>query len=500
MLAGRKSGMSLHSRQSRDRLRRDERLAPSLLLRLGRHVDAWYHAHVFGHELDGLPRGRRLLNHWLRVVYLATRGFYEDACLIRASALTFITVLSLVPVLAVSFAIAKGMGFYQDLIDGSIRPFLNRTFGGAPAEHAASNDGAQAMREAIDKVLDFVDGTKVSGLGAVGLLLLLFTVIKLLSTIEESFNHIWGAHRARSPVRKLTDYLAMVLVTPILIFAATGITTAAQSSSVVAFAQGALHLGPVFDAGVKLAPLVSIWVAFTFVYLAMPNARTRWRSALVGALVGGTLWQLALLLQIQFQLGIARYNAIYAGFAALPIFLIWVQTSWITVLLGAEVCFAHQSAASYYPDSPATLSLRERERIALRVLARIGTRSLRGERSASTAELARELGVSLRPLELVLGELVDGGLLAATRGQGADTYLLARDIDRIQVKAVLDLFRGPLERHGTPGGDAADAEIAACLVGLDEALGESRHNLPLRALADHEHAPKAPERETTPRG
>ena len=175
MLAGRKSGMSLHSRQSRDRLRRDERLAPSLLLRLGRHVDAWYHAHVFGHELEGLPRGRRLLNHWLRVVYLATRGFYEDACLIRASALTFITVLSLVPVLAVSFAIAKGMGFYQDLIEGSIRPFLNRTFGGAPAEHAASNDGAQAMREAIDKVLDFVDGTKVSGLGAVGLLLLTMT-------------------------------------------------------------------------------------------------------------------------------------------------------------------------------------------------------------------------------------------------------------------------------------------------------------------------------------
>ncbi len=486
--------MSLHSRQSADRLQRSERHAPPLLLRLGRHVDAWYHTHVFGHELERLPRGRRLLNHWLRVAYLATRGFYEDACLIRASALTYITVLSLVPLLAFAFAVAKGLGFYQDLLQGSIKPFLDRTFG-AQEPGVTPADGGHAMREAIEKVLGFVEATKVSGLGAIGLLLLIYTVIKLLSTIEESFNYIWGATRSRSPVRKLTDYLAMVLVTPILLFAATGITTAAQSSSVVEFAQNALHLGPLFDAGVKLAPLVSIWVAFTFIYLAMPNARTRWRSAMLGALVGGTLWQLALLVQIQFQMGVARYNAIYAGFAALPIFLIWLQTSWIAVLLGAEVCFAHQSAASYYPDSPAAGSLRERERIALRVLARIGARSLRGEPPASAAELAQLLGVSLRPLELVLGELVDGGLLAATRSQGADTYLLARDIDRIQVKAVLDLFRGPLERPAAGGGDAADAEVAACLVGLDEALGESRHNLPLRALAEHEHAAALPERE-----
>jgi len=490
--------MSLHSQQTADRHRRMQRHAPNALLRLGRRVDAWYHAHVFAEELERLPRGRRLANHWLRVVYLSARGFYEDTCLIRASALTYITVLSLVPLLAFSFAVAKGLGFYNDLLEGSIKPFLDRTFGAREPIQAATPDGTHAMREAIEKVLGFVDSTKVTGLGAVGLLLLIYTVIKLLSTVEESFNYIWGAQRSRSPIRKLTDYLAMVLVTPILIFAATGITTAAQSSSVVTFAQTNLHLGPVFDTGVKLAPLISIWVAFTFVYLAMPNARTRWRSAMVGALVGGTLWQLALLVQIQFQLGIARYNAIYASFAALPIFLIWLQTSWITVLLGAEVCFAHQSAASYYPDSPAAGSQRERERIALRALARIGARSLRGEPAASAADLARALGVSLRPLELVLGELVDGGLLAATRGPTSDTYLLARDIDRIQVKNVLEIFHGPNERPAVPPEDPADIGIAACLIGLDEALAESRHNLSLRALAEQE-APPAPAERTSER-
>ena len=226
--------MSIHSRQSADRLRRSEGHAPGLFGRLFRRIDQWYEAHVFAHDLERLPRGRRLVNHWLRVGYLATRGFHEDACLIRASALTYITVLSLVPLLAFSFAVAKGMGFYQDLLRGSIEPFLDRTFGpqqtGPAMLPEAQPQGAQAMRGAIQQVLNFVDGTQVSGLGAVGLLVLLYTVVKLLSTIEESFNHIWGAQRARTPVRKLTDYMAMVVVAPILIFAATGITTAAQSS------------------------------------------------------------------------------------------------------------------------------------------------------------------------------------------------------------------------------------------------------------------------------
>jgi membrane protein len=456
-------------------MRRMEGHAPNWLVRLGERVDAWFHTQVFAHDLERLPFGRRLRHHWLRVVYLSARGFVEDACVFRASALTYITVLSLVPLLAFSFALAKGLGFYRDLVERTIRPFLEHTF------------GSTEVHQAIDRVLEFVDRTDVKALGSAGLLFLLYTVYKLLSSIEQSFNHIWGAQRARSPVRKLTDYLAIVVVTPLLLFAATGITTGAQSTLAPPQAGGAPPQGTLLEIGFALAPLLSLWVAFTFVYMVMPNARTRWSSAMIGALVGGTLWQLTLLVQIQFQLGIARYNAIYSGFAALPLFLIWLQSSWVAVLLGAEVCFAHQSAASYYPDSPAGGSLRERERIALRALARIAARSLHGQPAASTAELASLLGVSLRPLELVLAELVEGGVLAVTRSKSGDTYLLARDIDRIQVKTVLDLFRGPLER-ASASDDEADKEVAACLVGLDEALGESRHNLPLRALAEHEHA------------
>ncbi len=484
--------MSLHSRQAAERAGQTAPALPEPLLRLLRRIEAWYLARVFGVDLASLPRGRRLGNHLLRVVYLATRGAYEDACVFRASALTYITVLSLVPMLAFSFAVAKGFGFYQTLLHDVVRPWLDSTFGPLVDQDtlvALPAEGAHEMRFAIERVFSFVDRTDVSGLGAFGLVLLLFTVIKLLSTVEESFNHIWGVQRSRSTIRKLTDYLAMVVVAPILVFAAFGITTVAQNSSVVAYARGELGLGPVFETLLRLAPLFSLWVAFAFLYLAMPNARTRWTSAILGALVGGTLWQLTLLVHIQFQIGIARYNAIYAGFAALPVFLMWVQISWVTVLLGAEVCFAHQSASSYYPDSAAATSLRERERIALRALTRVAACSLRGDPPRTASELARALNVSLRPLEVVLNELVAGGLLALGRGNGADTYLLARDLDLIQVKTVLDLLRGPAGRSSEGGG--ADAEVAACLYGLDEALAESRHNLTLRALAEHELEPAA---------
>ena len=480
--------MSIHSRQVAERLRRAEGRAPSPLVRARERVETWYRERVFSHDLARLPRGKRLLNHWLRVVYLATQGFLEDACLFRAAALTYITVLSLVPLLAFTFAVTKGLGLYQSLVNDTLKPLLDRTFGplgptGVPVPGA--EDGHQ-IREAFEQVLKFVDGTNVSGLGAIGLVLLLWTVIKLLGTIEESFNHIWGATRSRSLVRKLTDYLAMVVVTPILLLAAAAITTGAQSAGLRDWVQLKLGLGPLLEVGVKLTPLFSLWIAFAFLYLAMPNARTRWRSAVIGGLVGGTLWQLTLVAHLRFQLDIARYNAIYAGFAAIPIFLIWMQISWVAVLLGAEVCFAHQSAASYYPDSPAASSLRERERIALRVMARVAARSLRGEPPCTTAELAGALGVSLRPLELVLAELVEGRLLALGRENGADTYLLARDLDLIQVKTVLDLLRGSIDRSADPALAGSDAEIAGCLVGLDEAQGESRHNLPLRALAEHE--------------
>lgn len=478
--------MSVHSRQVAERNARHWGALPGPLGRIGAWVERWYRDRIFSQDLARLPFWRRQLHWALRVVYLAGRGFFEDACMFRAAALTYITVLSLVPLLAFAFSVAKGLGFYGTLREQTIDPFLDRTFGPlvplSPA-FGAPPAGSSEMREAIERVLSFVDQTHVAGLGALGLVVLLYTVVRLLSTIEQSFNDIWGAQRARSLVRKVTDYLAMVVVTPILLFAATAITTAAQNSSVVQGWAERLQLGGLFGTLLRLAPLFSLWVAFAFVYMAMPNARTRWSSALVGAVVGGTLWQLTLLAHLEFQLGVARFNAIYSGFAAIPIFLMWVQISWVTVLVGAQVCFAHQSAPSYWPESPQALSVRSRESVALRCMVQIAARSVRGSAPATSQELAQELNVSLRPLERVLHELVEARLLLWVRGGEGDTLAMAVDIDRLSVKTILDALEGPLPA-GESGDSAMDRELSGILSGLEEAQNESRFNLPLRSLAE----------------
>lgn len=484
--------MSVHSQQALERATRHLVDLPGPLGRGARWLERWYREKVFARELSRLSPWSARLNMALRVVYLATRGFIEDRCLFRASALTYITVLSLVPLLAFAFALAKGFGFYETLREKSIEPFLDSTFGpvvpfsaapGAVSFALSPQAGSSEMREAIERVLTFVDQTHVGGLGAAGLVFLLYTVVKLLSTIEQSFNEIWGVQRARSLVRKLTDYLAMVVVTPILLFTATAITTAAQDSAVVQEWTARFQLGGFFGVLLRLAPLFSLWVAFAFLYLAMPNARTRIRSAALGAVIGGTLWQLTLLAHLEFQIGVARYNAIYAGFAAFPIFLMWIQISWVTVLLGAQVCFAHQCAPSYWPESPQALSVRSRESVALRAMVRVAARSVAGREPWTSAELARDMNVSLRPLERVLNELVAARMLAWVRGGDGDSLVLATDLDRIHVQAVLEALEGPIARSET-GAGALDRELAGILNGMEEVQGESRWNLPLRLLAE----------------
>ncbi len=425
-----------------------------------------------------------------RVAHLALHGFVEDECLFRASALTYITVLSLVPLLAFSFSVAKGFGFYQQLIQGTVNPFLDRTFGPLveQAPRLASSEGTHGVRVAIDRLLEIVGGvvqeTRVTSLGAFGLVILGWAVIKLLGTIERSFNHIWGVQRPRTLLRKVSDYLTMVIVTPIFLFTATGITAAAQANGLVEILRERLHLGALLDLLVALLPLFALWLGFSFVYLAMPNARTRVSSAIVGALVGGTLWQITLLLHLKFQIGVAHYSAIYSGFAAIPIFLIWVHISWVTVLLGAEVCFAHQSEPSYLRvarSRPADHAFKEL--VGLRAMARIGERFLAGCEGWTAAGLATELAVPEKPLEEILETLVERRLLAAIPLAKEDVFLPARDLDAITVKSVIDALKGTTGPVDLPARTSVDLHIDRILESLDREIAGSRSNATIRTLA-----------------
>jgi len=471
---------SIHSRRapSED----DTHWLTEHLLRLGESIarEAWQRERLSAGGLRG--RAWRLA----RIGWLAGRGVLRDNCLLRAQALTYITVLSLVPLLALTFAIAKGLDFYTVLIHDVTVPFLDRTFGALPEPGAgvADPESGLAMRVAIEQVLVFVEGTKFSALGVVGLIALLYTGLKLLGAVEQAFNDIWDAPRPRTLMRKVTDYLAMVVVTPILLFAATALTTAAHRSEVAAFLRDSAGMGVVLDIALRLAPLVALWASFTFLYIAMPNANTKLSSAALGGFVAGVLWQGALLLHIQFQVGVAGYSAIYASFAALPIFLVWVNVSWIIVLLGAELCFAHQSEPSYAeapsakPSDPALWIT-----AGLRAVLRISTDFTAARPPRTSTAIAEDLALPEPRVGGSLALLEHAGILAVADHEGQSCWIPARDPATVRVKDVLDALR----RVGPPVDLAprTNSDIIAdrMLAGLEGELAASDYNRTLRDLA-----------------
>jgi membrane protein len=428
-------------------------------------------------DLKQMPWPRRWLYKFFRVLFLTGHGFVQDNCLFRASALTYITVLSLVPLLAFGFSVAKGFGAYERLIPALEDWIRERLSEGGSGEPTLS---ALVVIDAVHSLLEFVEKTDVRSLGLVGLALLLFTVIKLLGTVERSFNDIWGVQRPRTLLRKLSDYLAMVVFVPIFLATAIGVTSAAEISSVVEF----LHLGPLLKLLANFASVFAMWLGFTFLYLALPNTRTKFSSAVIGGLVGGTLWHIAQILHVKFQIGLARYNPIYAGFAAIPIFLAWMHLSWVAVLTGAEVAFAHQSAPAYKhiaQSRPTDHAFQEI--VALRTMTRVGATFLRGERPLAPSEIAAQIGVPIRPVEEVLAILVERGLLIAAETQAGEGYLPARDFGNVTIKTVLDALKGTSGPVDVPAKGPMDEELDSLLARLEGELEGSPHNRSLRDLA-----------------
>lgn len=493
---------------------------------------------LWSRELATLPTFRRWAYGIARVVQLTCVNFVKDRCSWRASALTYITVLSLVPMLAFAFSVAKGMGAYEELQNKTIIPFLDSTFGAgaaspetatadeearaepasepvsesvsgpvsapatgleagpeagdagsaitdgaapvptpvrdgvesdeqpaleemADAAASAKNEGGDAVRQAIDTVLGFVEDTDVSRLGALGFLIVLWTVIKLLGAIEVSFNDIWGVRKARSLPRKVADYFSTVILVPLLLVTGTTVTSLARSDR---FSSRFDFLGD-GDFFAEFGSLAVVWLGFSFAYILMPNTRTRVTSALVGGMVGGTMWQIFQWAHLQLQVGVANYNAIYSTFAALPIFLFWVQSSWMTVLLGAEAAAAHQNQARHGQlVRSRDYDLAQKEALALRLMARITQSFVGGTSPHRSEELADDLGCPESTLEEVVRSLESAGIIAVADADDQDpTLVLAKDPGIVRLQDVLDALKGDSlgdrDRFDSSGDGSLDGSV-----------------------------------------
>ena len=371
----------------------------------------------------------------LRILLLTFRGFVENKCQLRASSLTFYSLLSIVPVMAMAFGVAKGFGFQHT---------LEREVGKVLSAH--SEIATQIMNFA-NNLLDNTRGGLVAG---IGFAFLIWAVLKVLSNIEQSFNEIWGVQEPRTWVRKVSDYLSLMFLLPLLFLVSSAATVivAGQIQAIMGKVSLLGYLAPVIHVLIRLLPLVVIWFMFTLLYIFMPNTHVKIRAALIAGVAAGTAYQLFQFLYVTFQIGVAKYNAIYGSFAALPLFLFWLQASWMIVLSGAELSFATQNVDTYEFEPDANLaSPAFRKLLALRIVNLLVERFSIGEKPMDEDAIAHELGIPIRLLRYLLHDLSEAGVLTLVRSvqEKVHAYQPAFDLDEMSIATVLNA----LETHGT---------------------------------------------------
>ena len=426
-------------------------------------------------RLKDLSPMQAFLIKYLRIILLASRGFMRDHCQKTASVLTYYSLLNVVPVVAVAFAIAKGFGL-EKLIEKQILQMADKANWEADITHQIITFS--------HKLLEQAKGGLIAGIGVI---LLFWTVISILGKIEDSLNEIWEVKKSRTLVRKFSDYMAMMVFAPILIIISSSATVLVASQVKVIVNKIAV-LG-VFSKGIflllNLLPYVSIWVLLTMVYVIMPNIRIPIRACIFGGIAAGTIAQIVQWIYIKFQIGVASYGALYGSFAALPLFLAWLQMSWMIVLLGAEIAYAyeHYETFGFHPDY-SRISVSSKRLLVLRIFHLLTKKFNLGEKSLTPIQIAHILEIPVRLVRRLLNELTDVGLVVETV-QGIKnevTFQPGRTIETITVKFALDEY----EKHGIakiPDNSSDEAEkISSFLKEISDTIEKSPGNIRLKEI------------------
>jgi membrane protein len=383
-------------------------------------------------DLRQLHGWRRVLVIAVRLVVVTIRQLLNGELNLRAMSLVYTTLLSVVPLLAVSFSVLKGFGVHNQ-----IEPLLLNFL--APL-------GSRGV-ELTNNIITFVENIKVGVLGSVGLVFLLYTVVSLIQKIESAFNSVWQVGQMRGLVQRISNYLSVILIGPVLVFAALGLTATAMSHSVVQQLLSVEHLGDALLTLSKLAPYMLIIAAFTFIYLFIPNTRVKASAALIGGVVAGVLWQSSGWAFAAFIASSSKYAAIYSGFAIVIMLLIWLYVNWLVLLLGAQVAFYLQYP-QYLTRHPVALrpSNRLRERLALQLMFLVADNYVHGRDPWTAEALIGQLGLPMEPVHATLRLMVDSGFLAET-GNEPPAYLPRQDVDTIGLAQLYEVVRSAGENR-----------------------------------------------------
>ena len=362
----------------------------------------------------------------LKMLLLTVEWFLDKKMFVAAASLTYSTLLAIVPIIAVVFAIARGFGY-----NIYIEQWFRDTLSSQP----------QAAETIISFVNSYLIHTKSGVFLGVGLLFMLWTVIMLIDNIEQVFNDIWQVNKPRSIYRTITDYTSMFFLAPIGIVVTSGLTIAVTS-----FAGNNLSetyvLGPLLRFLIDLTPFLLMSAVFVFLYIFMPNTKVNFSSAIVPGILAGCAMQGLQFAYIHSQIWVTGYNAIYGSFAALPLFLLWVQISWIICLFGANLCYTNQNLEDFaFRTNTSDLSHRYKLMLSLLLASRICKRFEEGERPYTALELKLQTGIPIRMVHDLLNELVELNVISEvnTGDKGDDTYYQpAISLDKLSVRMVVD--------------------------------------------------------------
>jgi membrane protein len=407
----------------------------------------------------------------LQYPYAVIRDLSRGQINLRAMSLVYTTLLSLIPLLAFSFAILKVFGGHRDLV-----PLVYQFF--APV-------GEPAATDLTTRVVQFANHVSSGVVGSVGLALLAWTLIGTIKKVEDSFNYLWHVEQARSFARRVAEYSTLLVAGPVLLVAFIGLTQHALSSGPV---QEVVRL-PVLQwlraAGIALAPYAVVSAFFTALYMMVPNTRVQWRAALIGALVGGVLWAAVGKVFTALVVYSSRLTIVYAGFAFVVAALLWTYFGWLILLAGAQL--------SFYVQNPAylrlglqhlRLSAGELEELALRLMYFVGRAHLVGGTRWTANRLASELGLPAIAVAHMAATLERAGLLIVSDD---DRLVPGRDMGHIRVYEILELARSERSGHLAPR-NLPIPPVDRLLAGLEEARRSCCGELTLRDLV--EEAPR----------
>ena len=376
--------------------------------------------------LSELSKGKTFVFKQLRIIVLAARGFSNDKVSLRASALTFYSLLSVIPVAAIAFAIAKGFE-----LDKNLETIIMDKF----------DMYKDMLGPVLIKVRGAIDATRGGYMAGVGVIILFWSVLSLLDHIESSFNHIWQIRSSRPWYRKFTDYLTIMVIAPVFIILSSSITIfiSTQLTDFISNAAILTFFKPLIIFLIKFAPYLLTWITMTILFIIMPNAKVKFIPALISGIIAGTAIQIIQWVYIDLQFGITKLSAIYGSFAAVPLFIVWLQTTWIVVLLGAELSFANQNVSRYEFESDAlNISNYQKRALLLMIMQKIIHNFSTGEKPISAETIAVSLKIPVRLARDILQDLTSVNLVSIihVNEQKERLYQPALDINKLTVSYV----------------------------------------------------------------